>query len=177
MYPAKPLPWLFFLSTCVFVVVSEIDKKKKTSRTLLWNHVWDKNKLERDRNFTLHECCSKHTYLFTWVMLDNGLYQYWFFFSGINCQWHILSFFPTYNVENSPHFLEKKCNYLGMTFQIITFFPHLWSRSLVGEASQVPDSSKNIQNKRVGSSLESKLSATQGYYVGKQNSIKDVECM
>lgn len=67
MYPAKPLPWLFFLSTCVFVVVSEIDKKKKTSRTLLWNHVWDKNKLERDRNFTLHECCSKHTYLFTWI--------------------------------------------------------------------------------------------------------------
>ena len=30
------------------------------------------------------------------------------FFSGINFQWHILSFFPTYNVENSPHFLEKK---------------------------------------------------------------------
>ena len=64
-----------------------------------------------------------------------------------------------------------------MTFQIITFFPHLWSHSLVGEASQVPDSSKNIQNKRVGSSLESKLSASLGYYVGKQNSIKDVECM
>ena len=47
-------------------------------------------------------------YLGTRIMLDNGLHQYWFFFSGINCQWHILSFFPTYNVENSPHFLEKK---------------------------------------------------------------------
>ena len=29
-------------------------------------------------------------------------------FFQANCQWHILSFFPTYNVENSPHFLEKK---------------------------------------------------------------------
>ena len=71
--------------------------------------MWDKNKLERDRNFTLHECCSKHTYIYLlelcWIM---GYISILVFFSGINCQWHILSFFPTYNVENSPHFLEKK---------------------------------------------------------------------
>ena len=47
MYPAKPLPWLFFLRTCVFVVVQLTKRQVDFVKSCVGQ---EKNKLERDRN-------------------------------------------------------------------------------------------------------------------------------